>query len=351
MPCPGGQFQDQRGQRDCKPCPPGFHCISFTQDLSGVSTPIICPKGFFCPTKTQLGNPVPCPRGTYSDSVGLLSAEQCLVCPMGNYCGSDGLSKPSGPCAPGFLCFIQATVPNPIDNSTGTLCPPGAHCLLGLRAGECSAGYYCDWGSSSPEQSLCPAGFYCPTGTPKPLACTSGTFSSIMGNSQRENCEPCPVGFYCQGEGVAEPLLCPPGHFCPSGTSQDTQFPCPPGTSQPLSGAVSTEQCLPCPSGKFCAHHGLSEPTGSCQDGYHCPSGSTSPNGTGNENKSTGNNMCPAGHYCPTGIASPLPCPAGTFSSSPGLSVAEQCEQCPPGLFCEEPAMVHPSEAALCDAG
>lgn len=35
--------------------------------------------------------------------------------------------------------------------------------------------------------------------------------------------------------------------------------------------------------GKFCAHHGLSEPTGRCQDGYHCPSGSTSPNGTGNE--------------------------------------------------------------------
>lgn len=68
--------------------------------------------------------------------------------------------------------------------------------------GECSAGYYCDWGSSSAEQSLCPAGFYCPTGTPKPLACTSGTFSSIIGNSQRENCEPCPEGYYCQGEFV-----------------------------------------------------------------------------------------------------------------------------------------------------
>lgn len=75
-------------------------------------------------------------------------------------------------------------------------------CLIVIYCiGECSAGYYCDWGSSSPEQSLCPAGFYCPTGTPKPLACTSGTFSSVMGNSHRENCEPCPVGFFCQGEG------------------------------------------------------------------------------------------------------------------------------------------------------
>ncbi len=67
--------------------------------------------------------------------------------------------------------------------------------------------------------------------------------------------------------------------------------------------------------------------------------------------ESTGSSMCPPGHYCPTGIGSPLPCPAGTFSSSPGLSGAEQCQPCPPGYFCEQTAMVHPSEAALCDAG
>jgi len=128
----------------------------------------------------------------------------------------------------------------------------------------------------------------------------------------------------------------------------------------------------------FCARHGLSEPTGHCQDGYHCPSGATSPDGTGNmvynqfclqldslcvykgfnsfkmcdfQMESTGNNMCPAGHYCPAGISSPLPCPAGTFSSSPGLSGAEQCQPCPPGYFCEQTALIHPSEATLCDAG
>ncbi|XP_016129048.1 laminin subunit gamma-2-like [Sinocyclocheilus grahami] len=199
MPCPGGQFQDQKGQSECKPCPPGFHCINPTRGFMGVSTPLVCPEGFYCPNETQSGNPVPCPKGTYSDSLGLISAEQCLLCPMGHFCGSDGLSEPSGPCAPGFLCFVQATVPNPTDNSTGTLCPPGAYCLLGTRAGECSAGYYCDWGSNSPEQSLCPASFYCPTGTHKPLACTAGTYSSVMGNSHRENCEPCPLGYYCQG--------------------------------------------------------------------------------------------------------------------------------------------------------
>ncbi|XP_058655214.1 SCO-spondin isoform X4 [Onychostoma macrolepis] len=351
MPCPGGQFQDQKGQSECKPCPPGFHCVNLTRGFMGVSTPLVCPEGFYCPNETQSGNPVPCPKGTYSDSLGLISAEQCLVCPMGHFCGSYGLSEPSGPCAPGFLCFVQATVPNPTDNSTGTLCPPGAYCLLGTRAGECSAGYYCDWGSSSPEQSLCPAGFYCPAGTHKPLACTAGTYSSVMGNSHRENCEPCPLGYYCQGEAVAELLPCPPGHFCPTGTSQGTQFPCPPGTVQPQSGTASIDECLQCPAGMFCARHGLSEPTGRCQDGFHCPSGATSPNGTGNVIESTGNSMCPPGHYCPTGISSPLPCPAGTFSSSPGLSGAEQCQLCPPGYFCEQTAMVHPSEAALCDAG
>ncbi|XP_067220463.1 multiple epidermal growth factor-like domains protein 11 [Chanodichthys erythropterus] len=231
------------------------------------------------------------------------------------------------------------------------MCPPGAYCLLGIRAGECSAGYFCDWGSSSPEQSLCPAGFYCPTGTQKPLACTAGTFSFVMGNSHRENCEPCPLGYYCQGEAVSEPLPCPLGHFCPMGTSQGTQFPCPPGTVQPQSGTASMEDCLPCPAGMFCARHGLSEPTGRCQDGYHCPLGAMSPNGTGDMIESTGNNMCPPGHYCPTGISSPLPCPAGTFSSSPGLSGVQQCQPCPPGYFCEQTAMIHPSEATLCDAG
>lgn len=58
------------------------------------------------------------------------------MCPAGQFCGSEGLVMPSGSCAPGFLCLVGATVPNPTDNRTGSLCPPGIFCQQGLRAGK-----------------------------------------------------------------------------------------------------------------------------------------------------------------------------------------------------------------------
>ncbi|KAK3560704.1 hypothetical protein QTP86_014744, partial [Hemibagrus guttatus] len=351
LPCPDGLFQDQKGQIECKPCPPGFHCPSSTQKSNASSTPLICPEGYYCPNEALMGRPVPCPKGTYSNSQGLTSADECLVCPLGYFCGALGLVQPSGPCAPGFLCFLRSTVPNPTDNNTGALCPPGAYCQLGVRSGDCSPGYYCDWGSSSPEQRLCPAGFYCLAGTDKPVACGPGTFSSVMGNSDRDNCEPCPAGYFCQGDGVVVPVACPQGFYCPLGTVIGTEFPCPQGTVQPLSGSSTKEDCLSCPSGMFCALPGLSEPTGQCQEGYFCPSGAISPNATGYTMNSTGNNMCPPGHYCPAGTGYPLPCPPGTFSSSLGLSMVKKCQSCPPGYFCDHPAMANALDALLCDAG
>lgn len=43
--------------------------------------------------------------------------------------------------------------------------------------------------------------------------------------------------------------------------------------------------------------------------------------------------LCPAAHYCPEGSASPLPCPAGTYSNLTGQSV---CSRCPVGYYCPE---------------
>ncbi|XP_046718698.1 zonadhesin isoform X3 [Silurus meridionalis] len=351
VPCPEGMYQDQKGQRVCKPCLPGFHCPSSTHKSNVSSNPLICPEGYYCPNGSQLGRPVPCPRGTYSNTQGLTSADECIVCPVGYFCGAHALVQPSGPCVPGFLCFLGATVPNPTDNNTGALCPPGVYCQLGVREGDCSPGYYCDWGSSNPEQRLCPAGFYCPAGTDKPIACDPGTFSSIMGNSERDNCEPCPAGYFCQGNGVVVPIPCPRGFYCPLGTAMDTEFPCPQGTVQPQIGASNEGDCLLCPSGMFCSLPGLSEPTGHCQEGYYCSSGAITPNATGYKMNSTGNNMCPTGYYCPAGTGYPLPCPPGTYSSSPGLSTVEDCQSCPPGYFCEQLAMANASNALLCDAG
>lgn len=68
----------------------------------------------------------------------LCVAGECWLCPAGHFCGSEGLVEPSGLCAAGFLCLVGATVPNPTDNTTGSSCPPGAYCQLGIKAGNWS---------------------------------------------------------------------------------------------------------------------------------------------------------------------------------------------------------------------
>lgn len=73
-----GWFQDLPGQKECIPCPAGFHCQPLnpgpTRGTSlGVSSPLPCPAGHICPRDSLDNQPVPCPKGTYSSSQGLIS--------------------------------------------------------------------------------------------------------------------------------------------------------------------------------------------------------------------------------------------------------------------------------------
>ncbi|XP_029700281.1 zonadhesin [Takifugu rubripes] len=340
-PCLRGWFQEFLAQAECKPCPPGFHCQALT------SSPRACPAGYICPGNDH---PLPCPRGTYSPTQGLTSMGECLMCPAGQFCASEGLVKPSGPCAAGFLCLMGATAPNPTDNRTGALCPPGSFCQQGQRAGICWAGFYCDWGASRPDGTLCPTGFFCPSGTPDPVPCPAGMFSSDAGNTHKDNCTICPPGHYCEVEATVKPALCPSGYYCPPGLTRGWEFPCPTGTIQSQAGVSTPESCLPCPAGSFCSRPGLSEPTGLCEAGYYCLAGTASPNST-DQGNSTGSHICPSGHYCPPGAASPLPCPPGSLSVSQGLKREDECRPCPPGVFCDRPAIAALSDALPCHAG
>ncbi|XP_062329421.1 multiple epidermal growth factor-like domains protein 6 [Osmerus eperlanus] len=352
-PCPEGWFQEVAGQRECLPCPPGLHCQTHTTrgSPSGATGPQPCPEGYICPGEGPTSQPLPCPRGTYSPAQGLTTPGECLPCPAGHFCGSEGLVQPTGPCTAGYLCVTGATVPNPTDNRTGSPCPPGWFCLLGLRAGDCWAGFYCDHGSSRPDQTLCPTGSYCPGGSPLPLLCPAGTYSPRAGNTHLDNCSSCPAGRYCRGQGVVQPETCPVGHYCPTGLTLGTEFPCPPGTLQAVPGASSPGDCLPCPAGQFCSLPGLSQASGPCQAGYYCPPGASSPNTTGYQGNSSTTAFCPPGHYCPPGAGSPLHCPPGSLSPSPALQRQEDCPPCPAGRFCSAPALVLPSDTAQCDAG
>lgn len=50
-------------------------------------------------------DPVKCSNGTYRDTVGATQDTDCIDCALGEYCASEGLIVPTGPCAPGFYCL------------------------------------------------------------------------------------------------------------------------------------------------------------------------------------------------------------------------------------------------------
>lgn len=57
-------------------------------------------------------------------------------------------------------------------------------------------------------------------GSVQQILCAPGTYS----NSDKSDCQPCEAGSYCDPypndsiTPVADPIICPPGYYCPSGT-------------------------------------------------------------------------------------------------------------------------------------
>lgn len=153
---------------------------------SGVTHPLPCERGFYCPGGSA--NQHPCPAGTYGNMSGLVEEWQCSMCDPGMYCKGTGTMEPllwlviwdvstllyrsvpetvngcsvvevikalvewylfkgrtfaSGPCAAGFVCVGGASESSPLDNVTGFPCPPG---------------FFCSVGTSSPK--ACPKGTF-----------------------------------------------------------------------------------------------------------------------------------------------------------------------------------------------
>lgn len=129
-----------------------------------------CPVGFFC--NEAIIEATACPdNGTYRNSTGAGTIEECFACPRG------------------FVCPFNATIA-PIACLNGTFCPPGS-----VEPRKCQPGFYCP---RSMYELPCPAGFYCPLGSSYHLQC--------------------PMGYYCDPTllngtgGVIKPSLCPKGN-------------------------------------------------------------------------------------------------------------------------------------------
>ena len=136
--CTPGTYQDQMGNDTCKACPAGAYC------LVGTSSAVSCPMGFYCPAQTQYGNQYPCPNGTFSNSTGLSTVDQCLPCSPGHYCGSTGLTQPTGNCSMGYFCGGGSSVATPQESARfSVLSFVGYSCVVavnGTRNDVCPPG-------------------------------------------------------------------------------------------------------------------------------------------------------------------------------------------------------------------
>ncbi|KAF4141759.1 hypothetical protein GN958_ATG09004 [Phytophthora infestans] len=444
-PCGRGKFSTS-GSKACSTCEAGYFCYSEATSAANMrsnavgwsapgalygtcyngtycpagsdSEPALemdaCPPGYYCPTATP--SPVICPAGTYSNFTGQDSMSDCTPTPAG-YFSLAGALEPTGVCSPGFYCPLRST------SRTQVPCP--ARYYLNRTMGQseddcalCVSGSYCPIGTAYPV--TCPAGFYCRTGIASPEPCPIGTYANATGLRSVEDCLQCPPGMYCDSTALTVPRglcdpgyfctlgaytsapmnyestlfgvtnrhtgdQCPPGAYCPLGSSSPTL--CPPGTYNNFTGLESVGQCVPCPPGEYCETPGLLLPTDSCHPGYYCIGGAAiptqmetpagffslaeatapSPCPPGQFNLYPAQDrcvicpagyycglpgtisptICPTGNYCPEGTALPVKCLPGMFADVQGLVKIEQCEPCPNGQYCDSYGLSAPSGPCL----
>ncbi|XP_064629299.1 uncharacterized protein LOC135488586 [Lineus longissimus] len=383
--CEAGTFQDMEEQPTCKTCPPGYFCPMESKSYEKN----VCQTGHYCPSGTQHPGQYWCEKGTFNNLTGSYCPEGSswpMDCDPGMYCDREFLTTPRGPCDEGFYCVGNATSPRP-QGVEGGRCRPGYYCpkrsaseqpcpagyfqpswmaeavswcisctagyycnetALAAPTGLCDPGYYCPIGqtTSNPKQFICPPGYYCEKGSSIYQMCPYGTYQDETGQS---SCKICPEGYYCD---PGQRLLvrgdfypCPAGHYCPNGTRTATEWACPVGTYNNVTGLSSADQCQLCTGGFYCPGGGIIQPSLPCSPGYYCRSGAK----LATPRQGDDADLCPVGHYCPEKTVEPVPCPPSTYANRTGLRQEEDCWHCRGGEFCAVAGLTTPS--GLCNPG
>lgn len=276
-------------------CAVGFYCPFGTR--------IPCPAGTYCP---QLGHsaPISCPPGMFNAMVAQANCTTCpvgficpgfnrlmpVLCPAGYVCSKRGLSSPNSLCPKGFYCLEGTATSDGFRNDTRLRpypCKPGTYCLKGVvadkvRVGDyryaqnCTEGFYCELGSSSPKGSgLCPPGFICPSGTAAPIPTDVGKFAELEGTVSAADCAPgyyaptiesttcipCPPGTSCENDGTAVATVCGPGSYRGSLNADGIScLACPQGTWSKNWEIRGVEECIKCAPGMVCPIDGITYP-------------------------------------------------------------------------------------------
>ncbi|CDI82519.1 hypothetical protein, conserved [Eimeria praecox] len=338
--CPQGWYYDSSGEGQCLVCPLGYTCSS--------GQPVACSPGFygaFVPQKNSR-DCVACPQGYYCEG-SALTIGAAKPCTAGFTCNASGLERPKVECPEGYYCPLGTAY------SLGTPCPPGTWSnQKGLvSASQCKpvkAGAFSYEGETREDGSgKCAKGFYCPerSTTSMAVACPPGTYNSNEGGASLDDCLPCPAGKDCSTSGTSDPRNCPTSYYCPMGSSKIV--PCPVGTYSDQEGLDSEEQCTQCPPGKFCSIASLAAPSGSCEPGFICHGGATTPTPTDGV---TGE-QCPPGGYCQAGATTVTPCLAGYYNPRWGAGSPSACLQCPPGAYCDGQVVSEGGVTGVCEEG
>ena len=323
--CPPGKYNNISGSasiNDCLACPAGFYCPY------GTSEPIACPSGKFCPF--NFSYPIDCPLGTYNNKTNLMYETDCLACPAGFYCYNFGTIIPTI-CPQYTYCPIGTILP--IDCPSGTYNEKEGSVNIN-DCFPCPAGYYCYKSVGRLQRNyilICPPGNYCPLGSSSPILCPITTYALNQGSSI---CLTCPEGYACPNLGTINPVICSVGLFCPNGSSSGIY--CPQGTYNQNQGSKSISSCLLCPLGKYNGLEGQSKFDSclNCPLGTYCFEGSSYPQ------------PCPSNSYCPQSNQK-IFCPEGTYFDGSSATSISSCKKCLSGYYC----VGNGQSAVLCDTG
>jgi len=210
------------------------------------TTPVVCPAGSYCPYGTKFATEHLCHAGTFSFTTGLQNSSECLSCTPGSYCGTLGLTSPTGKCHGGYFCSGGSSSATP--NQNGYL---SSYSIELIGEDSCVVSL-----NSSTMNDKCPPGHWCPVGSRSPIQCPPGTNSSLYGLVNVTQCTACPSGFYCPLNGTVHATRqCLGGYYCPSGTSN-----------------LGDDRSLLCPTGHYCPF-GSSSPIGCASGSYQDETG------------------------------------------------------------------------------
>ena len=389
IPCIPGTFNEADKAEACTKCTAGYTCPhSATTPYTGSKPMIPCVPGSYCDTGSVTSKL--CPEGTYRESSGAGSIDDCepcaktracekigmttsgSVCEAGYFClrrsfstkpGYTGYSKttPSvaifGPCPKGHYCQ-RGVIPTKCPEGTfyaGLMatnlldcneCLPGKYCKgdgLSTYSGPCPAGHYCQSGTKYGHEEKCTPGHYCPAESPIQRPCPAGKYQN---EPEKATCKLCRAGRYCKPESINDETRCPEGYYCPEKTGYYQLTPCPPGTYASTSQGENEKHCLPCPDGKYCKGYGNKEISGECEPGYYCLKGkatSSRPTIIGEGDK------CTAGYYCKGGSGAAIKCPAPFVCNQEILKDPPELI-CNDGFFCGD-GLAYTNPVGLKDSG